>query len=101
MHALNPGSVLLHAGCLKKDLQTPTVDQSADRKLPAQLILTHCLLAHSALVCVPGGLVVVGVRDETSTHPQQSEGLDLQVCRVSVRNQRNLRTQNRRAIAIA
>lgn len=55
-------------------------------KLPAQLSLTHGLLAHSALVCVPGRLVVVGVGNEASTHPEQREGLDLQVCCVSTGN---------------
>lgn len=45
--------------------------------------LTHGLLAHSALVRVPGRLVVVGVGNEARTHSQQSEGLDLQVGRVS------------------
>ena len=49
-------------------------------KLPAQLSLTHCLFAHSALVRVPGWLVVVGVGNEAGTHPEQREGLDLQVC---------------------
>lgn len=63
----------------------PACDQSY---LP-QLSLTHRLLAHSTLVCVPGWLVVVGVGNEASTHPEQREGLDLQVCCVSAgtRNQ--------------
>lgn len=54
-----------------------------DVKLPARMRLTHGLLAHSALVCVPGRLVVVGVGNEARTHSEQSEGLDLQVGRVS------------------
>lgn len=37
------------------------------------------LLAHSTLVGVPGGLVVVGVGDEACHHPQHCEGLNLQV----------------------
>ena len=47
------------------------------------LRLTHGLLAHSTLVCVPRGLVMVGVGDETSTYSKQREGLDLQVCCLS------------------
>ena len=39
---------------------------------------TH-LLAHSTLVGVSGGLVVMWVRDETSHHSQHSEGLNFQM----------------------
>ena len=42
--------------------------------------LTHGLLAHSALVGVSGRLVVVRVGDQTSTHPQDGERLNLQMC---------------------
>lgn len=51
--------------------------------------LTHGLLAHSTLVCVPGRLVVVGVGNEASTHSKQCERLDLQVCCVSRKKRKN------------
>lgn len=35
---------------------------------------THGLFAHGALVGVTGRLVVVGVGDESCTHPEQGEG---------------------------
>lgn len=56
----------LCGGCLRRDLRD---SGSNNLKTPAQLSLTHGLLAHSALVCVPGGLVMVGVGDEASAHP--------------------------------
>lgn len=62
-------------------------------KLPALLSLTHGLLSHSALVCVPGRLVVVGVGNETSTHTEQREGLDLQVCCVSLEKKKKEQTK--------
>lgn len=37
------------------------------------------LLAHGALVGVPGGLIMVWVGDEAGDDPQHREGLDLQV----------------------
>lgn len=73
----------LCAGCLRKDLSSSGVYWPVHwLQLPTQLILTHCLLAHSTLVCVPGRLIVMWIRNETSTHAEQREGFDLQVCRV-------------------
>lgn len=58
--------------------------QFMNLRLPAQQrLLTHGLLAHSTLVCVPGRLVVVGVGNEARTHSEQREGLNLQVRRFS------------------
>lgn len=45
--------------------------------------LTHGLLAHSALVGVPGRLVMMRVWDEASTNTEKSEGFNLQVGGVS------------------
>lgn len=44
--------------------------------------LTHSLLAHSTLVGVSGGLVMMRVRNQTSADPQQRERFDLQMGRV-------------------
>lgn len=41
--------------------------------------LTHRLLAHSTLVSVPGGLVMMGIRNQPGTNPQQGERLNLQM----------------------
>lgn len=47
-------------------------------------VLTHGLLAHSTLVGVSRGLVMVGIRDQTSTNPKKSKRLNFQMCRVPV-----------------
>lgn len=73
----------LCGGCLRKDLRSPPFNGLCVDGRYRSCGLTHGLLAHGALVCVPGRLVVVGVGNEASAHPEQREGLNLQVCCVS------------------
>lgn len=82
-------------GCLRRDLRSFTLHwPDCWVKLPAQRSLTHGLLAHSTLVCVSGWLVVMGVGNKASTHPEQCKGLNLQVCCVSMEIQKNKKRES-------
>lgn len=55
---------------------------SCENKEVGHTALTHGLLAHSTLIGVPGGLVMMGIRNQTSTNPQQSKRLNFQMSSV-------------------